>query len=113
MDLNVEKKTVIEMGEEPPRSDSQMGVCPVCDRLAKEELISIAMLPASLQEIVTSNAGATSAAEVCSRCVELFNRAQRQTQSHAAIFEQNEFVLPTPLRMDADERFTGRGATMA
>src|SRR5204863_17278 len=34
-------------------------------------------------------------------------------ESHASIFEQNQFVLPTPLRMDADERFTGRNVTIA
>jgi serine protease AprX len=43
----------------------------------------------------------------------LFERARRQIESQAAIFEQNDFVLPTPLRMDADERFTGRGITIA
>src|SRR5207248_712660 len=46
-------------------------------------------------------------------CIELFNRAQRQIESHSLVFEQNDFVLPTPLRMDADERFTGRGVTVA
>jgi serine protease AprX len=51
--------------------------------------------------------------EICARCAELFQRAQRQIDSHAAVFEQNAFVLPTPLRMDAHERFTGRGVTMA
>ena len=50
---------------------------------------------------------------ICARCIELFTRAQRQIESHQTIFEQNDFVLPTPLRMDADERFTGRGVTMA
>ena len=50
---------------------------------------------------------------VCRGCIELFSRAQRQIESHASIFEQNDFVLPTPLRMDADERFTGRGVTIA
>jgi serine protease AprX len=114
MDLNIEKEEASGIGEEPARlSQSQAGVCPVCDRSAKGELIPIARLSANLQEIVTSNARPTGGAEVCGRCVELFNRAQRQTQSHAAIFEQNDFVLPTPLRMDADERFTGRGVTMA
>ena len=113
MDLNIEKKNGLELGKEPGLSESQAGVCPACDRFAKHELIPIAMLSPDLQEIVTSNAAATNAAEVCNRCVELFNRAQRQTQSHAAIFEQNDFVLPTPLRMDADERFTGRDVTMA
>jgi len=34
-------------------------------------------------------------------------------EAHAQVFEQNDFVLPTPLRMDADERFTGRGVTIA
>jgi serine protease AprX len=43
----------------------------------------------------------------------LFSRAQRQIDSHAAVFEQTSFVLPTPLRMNADERFTGRGITIA
>ncbi|MFS8086772.1 MAG: S8 family serine peptidase, partial [Acidobacteriota bacterium] len=113
MDLNIEKKNGLELREEPRPSDGQVGSCPVCDRFAKDELISIARLPPHLQEIVTSNTATTNATELCGRCVELFNRAQRQTQSHAAIFEQNDFVLPTPLRMDADDRFTGRGVTMA
>lgn len=52
-------------------------------------------------------------AHVCPHCVELFARARNQLDSHAAIFEQNSYVLPTPLRMEADPRFTGRGITMA
>lgn len=87
--------------------------CPVCDRFVQGELYSIAVLPEGLQSIIPPNAAAADASEVCSRCLQLFNRAQRQIESHAAIFEQNHFVLPTPLRMDADERFTGRGVTIA
>jgi serine protease AprX len=86
-------------------------VCPVCDRGVQGHLIAIASLPEGLQSIIKPNAA--DAAEVCGRCVELFDRAQRQIESHATIFEQNDFVLPTPLRMDADERFTGRGITIA
>jgi serine protease AprX len=88
-------------------------VCPVCGRAVHGELFSIAALPANLQSIITPNAATADVAEVCGRCVELFDRAQRQIESHATIFEQNDFVLPTPLRMDADERFTGRGVTIA
>ncbi len=88
-------------------------VCPVCDRAVHAELFSITDLPPGLQSIITPNAATADAAEVCGRCVELFDRAQRQIESHATIFEQNDFVLPTPLRMDADERFTGRGVTIA
>src|SRR6266567_5256562 len=105
---------VIENAEETLRSgETGAIVCPVCDRFAPSELFAIAALPEGLQSIITANAAATPASEVCARCIELFNRAQRQIQSHALVFEQNDFVLPTPLRMDADERFTGRGVTVA
>jgi len=87
--------------------------CPVCERFVQGELSSIATLPESLQSIILPNAAAPDADEICSRCLELFNRAQRQIDSQAAIFEQHHFVLPTPLRMDADDRFRGRGVTIA
>jgi serine protease AprX len=90
------------------------GICPVCDGVAEGELISVDRLPDSLRPIISSNAAAAGDVRgICRRCVELFSRAQRQIESHAAVFEQNDFVLPTPLRMDADERFTGRGVTIA
>jgi serine protease AprX len=50
---------------------------------------------------------------VCPRCIELFARAERQLKLDAVVFEQGGRVLPTPLRLDADDRFTGRGVTMA
>src|SRR5436190_20372446 len=105
---------VIENAEETLRS-GELGaiICPVCDRFAPTELFAIAALPEGLQSIITANAAATPATEVCGRCIELFNRAQRQIESHSLVFEQNDFVLPTPLRMDADERFTGCGMTVA
>src|SRR6059036_3018867 len=86
-------------------------VCSVCDRIADGKLISVATLPREIRTILESNAAP--ADQVCVACIELFNRAQRQIDSHATVFEQHAFVLPTPLRMDADERFTGRGVTIA
>src|SRR5713226_5749407 len=88
-------------------------VCPVCEGFAHGGLLPLRTLPDNLREIVSSNAASANADEVCARCLELFSRAQRQTETHAAVFEQNDSVLPTPLRMDADERFTGRGVTIA
>src|SRR6266446_8846682 len=88
-------------------------VCPVCEGFAHGGLLPLRDLPDNLREIVSSNAASANADEVCTRCVELFSRAHRQIESHAAVFEQNDFVLPTPLRMGADERFTGRGVTVA
>ena len=89
-----------------------VNVCPVCDRLA-DELFMLSSVPEELASIIKPNAATPNPERVCARCIDLFTRALRQIESQASIFEQNDFVLPTPLRMDADERFTGRGVTMA
>jgi serine protease AprX len=86
-------------------------VCAVCDRLTHGKSISVDSLPETVRAILESNAPRVD--EICARCAELFQRAQRQIDSHAAVFEQSSFVLPTPLRMDAHEQFTGRGVTIA
>jgi serine protease AprX len=88
-------------------------VCPVCESFAPDGLLPLRTLPEDLSELIASNAAAADVNEVCVRCVELFSRAQRQTETHAAVFAQNDSVLPTPLRMDADQRFAGRGVTIA
>src|SRR6266403_1938565 len=104
----------IEIDEPDVKSGGhRTDACPERDRAVQGDLFPIASLPEGLQSIIKPNAPSADAAEVCGRCVELFDRAQRQIESHATIFEQNDFVLPTPLRMDADERFTGRGITIA
>ena len=87
-------------------------VCPVCDRLA-DVLFTLSSVPDQLASIIKPNAATPDPNQVCSRCIDLFTRALRQIEAQAPIFEQNDFVLPTPLRMDADERFTGQGVTMA
>lgn len=107
-------KDILEIVEDAPTvSTTRADVCPVCERSVEGELFSITALPAELQAIIVPNAATANAEQVCGRCLELFERARRQIESQAAIFEQNDFVLPTPLRMDADERFTGRGITIA
>ena len=89
-------------------------ICPVCGREAPDGLAPFAALSNDLQVIVAANAPAgVVVGEVCGRCVELFERARIQLQTDAAIFEQGGHVLSTPLRMDADDRFTGRGVTIA
>ena len=88
--------------------------CPVCARTSDEQLLSVASLPEELQKIISANAPASAlVAEVCPRCLTLFERARVNLQMHSVIFEQGGGVLSTPLRMDADERFTGRGVTIA
>ena len=97
-------------------SDKAAGkpVCPLCGREAPDGLVPFASIPESLQVIVSANAAAGgNPTEVCPRCIGLFERAKTQLEVHAAVFEQGGYVLSTPLRMDADERFTGRGVTIA
>ncbi|HWS99232.1 MAG TPA: S8 family serine peptidase [Pyrinomonadaceae bacterium] len=97
-------------------SDQAAGrpVCHVCGREAPDGRIPFTSISESLQVIIAANAPAGALlAEVCPRCVELFERARQQLEAHSVIFEQGGHVLSTPLRMDADERFTGRGVTIA
>ncbi|MDT5061673.1 MAG: serine protease AprX [Acidobacteriota bacterium] len=87
-------------------------VCPVCGREASDGLVPFDTLSDSLKVIVAANAPA-GIQEVCPRCVDLYERARVQLEEDSVIFEQGGHVLSTPLRMDADERFTGRGITIA
>jgi len=101
--------------EPPPHhEETHHQLCHVCGRKAHDRVALFQDLHPDLQSIVEANApDMDRMALVCPHCLELFTRARTQLQSRAAIFEQNDYVLPTPLRMEADPRFTGRGVTMA
>jgi len=87
--------------------------CHICGRVSSQR-IALSKLPTELAELLEANADVLpNAAQVCAGCVELFSRAKAQIDSHHVVFERTDHVLPTPLRMDADERFTGRGVTIA
>jgi serine protease AprX len=87
-------------------------VCPVCGREATEGLTPFEHLPDELKRLVAANAP-NDVSAVCARCIRLFERAQAQLEKYAAIFERGNYVLPTWLRLGADERFTGRGVCIA
>ena len=71
-------------------------------------------LPTDLLQLLEANLKSEERNEqVCRNCVGIFSRAQEQLKSHPDIFADSEHALPTPLRMDADERFKGRGVTIA
>jgi serine protease AprX len=89
-------------------------ICPVCGRESPDGLAPFGALSDELQMIVSANAPAgVVLSEICPRCIELFERARVQLQTDAAVFQQGGHVLSTPLRMDADDRFTGLGVTIA
>jgi serine protease AprX len=89
-------------------------VCPVCSREVKHEFVPLVALTEELAQLIRANAPDTASFEaVCARCVRLFERAQESILNDAAMNKDGSYVLSTPLRLDADERFTGKGVTIA
>jgi serine protease AprX len=89
-------------------------VCPVCSRETNDEFVPLRVLDEDIQKLIRANAPGTNLFEaVCARCVRLFERAKDQIMQDAALQKDGSRVLSTPLRLDSDERFTGRGVTIA
>ncbi|HMO79175.1 MAG TPA: S8 family serine peptidase [Pyrinomonadaceae bacterium] len=89
-------------------------VCPVCSRETLDEFVPMRVLDDDLQRLIGANAPDTAEFQaVCSRCLRLFEKAKDQIVKDAAVQKDGSHVLSTPLRLDADERFTGRGVTIA
>jgi serine protease AprX len=89
-------------------------VCAVCSRETADEFISLDLLKAKLAQLIRANAPDTAELdEVCRRCANLFERAQDQIVKDAAMTKDGSHVLSMPLRLDADERFTGKDVTIA
>lgn len=87
--------------------------CHLCGRV-DEQRILLSEVPAEVKPLLRLRTGVPlENAHVCANCVELFSRARAQIDSHHLVFEQTDHVLPTPLRMNADERYTGKGITIA
>jgi serine protease AprX len=89
-------------------------VCPVCSRETTDEFVPLRVLGDDIQKLIRANAPDTNVFEaVCARCVRLFERAKDQIMQDAALQKDGSRVLSTPLRLDSDERFTGKGVTIA
>ncbi|MEO6588644.1 MAG: S8 family serine peptidase [Pyrinomonadaceae bacterium] len=89
-------------------------VCPVCSREVKYEFVPLVAMSDELAKLIRANAPDTREFEaVCARCTRLFERAQNQILNDAAMNKDGSYVLSTPLRLDADERFTGKNVTIA
>ena len=88
--------------------------CPVCSRDTRDEYVPLISLPDDLALLIRANAPDTAEFQaVCARCVRLFERAKENIIADAAMQKDGSSVLSTPLRLDADERFTGNGVTIA
>jgi serine protease AprX len=100
----------------PATADLAAGAsaCPVCSREAKDEYVPLLVLEEGLQNLIRANAPDTEEFQaVCARCVRLFERAKEQIIKDAAMQKDGSHVLSTPLRLDAAERYTGKGVTIA
>jgi serine protease AprX len=88
--------------------------CPVCSRVLADDAVEVASLNEELRGLIRANAPDSREFNVvCGRCVRLFERAAQNILKDAAMRKDGSHVLSTPLRLDADERFTGRGVTIA
>lgn len=97
-------------------SDTAAGeiTCPVCSREIADEAVPLASLDADIRQLLLANApDRTEFDGVCTRCVRIFSRAKDQIVADAAVQKDGSHVLSTPLRLDADERFSGKGVTIA
>ena len=104
------------MSNELASSVSTEPITQLCQLCGRDDGSQIAFkdLPPDLLKLLEANLKSeTRNEQVCTSCVGIFTRAQEQLKSHPNIFADSEHALPTPLRMDADERFKGRGITMA
>lgn len=88
--------------------------CPVCSRETRDEYVPLASVDTELADLIRANAPDTAEFRaVCARCVRLFERAKDHIIADAAMQKDGSHVLSTPLRLDADEHFTGKGVTIA
>ena len=82
-------------------------VCPVCSRETLDEFVPLRVLEDDLQKLISANAPDTvDFRALCARCLKLFNGRKRvigRSRSKATAR-----TCSTPLRLDADDRYTGK-----
>jgi serine protease AprX len=109
------QETLLNM-HEPITADLAAGdeVCAVCSRECGDTCVMLSSLAEDLRKLIRANApGRTDFEWVCDRCAQLFERAKEHIIKDAAMQKDGSHVLSTPLRLDADDRFTGKGVTIA
>jgi serine protease AprX len=89
--------------------------CPVCHRTGVLSVISGPEVGGEIAALVGANVpGWAPEQGLCPACLDQFRAAQARLRTSRHIFRDGAYrILPTPLRVGADERFTGRGVTIA
>jgi len=86
--------------------------CPLCSRSGRQPLRDA---DETLISFIQSNEpGWQPEQGLCLPCLDLFRGARQRMAANPKIFHSGEYhILPTPLRVGANERFAGRGVTIA
>lgn len=89
--------------------------CPLCGRSDNRQLPEETRRDEQFLSLIASNVpGWVPEQGACEGCLDLFRRAVHRVRTNPTLFRDGRLhILPTPLRMGADERFTGRGVTIA
>src|SRR6185436_18404668 len=90
-------------------------LCPLCGRAGKQSLPDGGEADESLISLILSNEPGWQVEQgLCPSCFDLFRGARDRLRANPTVFGDGGYrILPTPLRVGADERFTGRGVTIA
>lgn len=90
-------------------------MCPLCGRSGNQHLHESVRDDETLISLIGANApGWSPERGLCHACLELFRGARDRFRANPTIFRDGKLhILPTPLRVGADERFSGRGVTIA
>jgi serine protease AprX len=87
-------------------------LCPLCGRAGNQQLHDA---DETLLALIRSNAPDWQPWQgACQPCLELFRGARDRLYAHPQIFHDDGYrILPTPIRVGADENLCGRGVTIA
>jgi len=95
---------------------SDCSTCPVCWREVPNELIAPSeAIGSSIKPLLTVNSRNWAPGKgLCQECLSRFLRVhERLARAFPEFAEQERKIVPTPLRLDAPERYRGRGVTIA
>lgn len=93
-----------------------MAQCPVCLREVEPELlVASEAIDAALGPLLAVNARSWEPGkQICADCIRRYSRLRDELLAAFPHFAEQELkVLPTPMRLDAPDRFRGRGVTIA
>ncbi len=86
--------------------------CPLCGRTGKRDANEVD--DSLLTLIRVNNPRWNPEHGLCQRCLDLFRGARDRLNANPKIFREGAYhILPTPLRVGADERYAGRDVTIA